>query len=122
MMKSYCSLQQSEVSFVESTIKTFLQTPHHPPFLQQLVDVLDHEMSNVLHLLFGKYSMSIFLVMYSSEERSLVNVPSLNLYSSSERINLFLLLGDVDLLLITFNSKLKILDSLLNNQTSGEHP
>ncbi|GJR48672.1 retrovirus-related pol polyprotein from transposon TNT 1-94 [Tanacetum coccineum] len=33
-----------------------------------------------------------------------------------------LMLGNVDLLLITFNSKLKILDSLLNNQTSGEHP
>ncbi|GKD39641.1 hypothetical protein Tco_1259848, partial [Tanacetum coccineum] len=31
-------------------------------------------------------------------------------------------LGEVDLLLITLNSKLKILDSLLNNQTSGEHP
>ncbi|GKB51228.1 RNA-directed DNA polymerase, eukaryota, reverse transcriptase zinc-binding domain protein [Tanacetum coccineum] len=30
-------------------------------------------------------------------------------------------LGDVDLLLVTFNSELKIFDSLLNNQASGEH-
>ncbi|GKD02838.1 hypothetical protein Tco_1177812, partial [Tanacetum coccineum] len=30
-------------------------------------------------------------------------------------------LGDVDLLLVTFNSELKIFDSLMNNQASGEH-
>ncbi|GJW19475.1 hypothetical protein Tco_0026911 [Tanacetum coccineum] len=30
-------------------------------------------------------------------------------------------LGDVDLLLVTFNSELKIFDSLLNNQASCEH-
>ncbi|GJW93615.1 hypothetical protein Tco_0173287 [Tanacetum coccineum] len=40
MTKSYCSLQQSEVNFVESTANKFLQT--------QLVDVLDHEMSSFL--------------------------------------------------------------------------
>ncbi|GKE15229.1 hypothetical protein Tco_1422806 [Tanacetum coccineum] len=30
-------------------------------------------------------------------------------------------LGDVDLLLVTFDSQLKIFDSLLNNHASGEH-
>ncbi|GKA28606.1 hypothetical protein Tco_0714851, partial [Tanacetum coccineum] len=30
-------------------------------------------------------------------------------------------LGDIDLLLVTLNSELKIFDSLLNNQASGEH-
>ncbi|GKB40767.1 hypothetical protein Tco_0885709, partial [Tanacetum coccineum] len=45
-----------------------------------------------------------------------VRVPFSEIWSCSIR------LSDVDLLLITFNSKLKILNLLLNNQTSGEHP
>ncbi|GJT45151.1 hypothetical protein Tco_0953866 [Tanacetum coccineum] len=62
----------------------------------------------------NQYSIWIFFVMSSSEVRSLVNVSSLNLSGS-------FWLGDVDLLLVTFNSQLKIFDSLLNNHASGEH-
>nr|GEV11196.1 hypothetical protein [Tanacetum cinerariifolium] len=48
MRKSYCSLQQSEVSSVESTTNKFLQTPHHPPFFKQLVYVFDHATNSFL--------------------------------------------------------------------------
>ncbi|GJX77058.1 hypothetical protein Tco_0323869 [Tanacetum coccineum] len=49
MTKSYCSLQQSEVSSVESTTDKLLQTLYHPPFSLALIEyVLDHEMSSFL--------------------------------------------------------------------------
>ncbi|GJY21514.1 ribonuclease H-like domain-containing protein [Tanacetum coccineum] len=48
MTKSYCSLQQSGASSVESTTNESIQTSHHSPFLQQLVDVFDHVMSSFL--------------------------------------------------------------------------
>ncbi|GJT86402.1 reverse transcriptase domain-containing protein [Tanacetum coccineum] len=59
------------------------------------------------------------------EESELVDVLDHEMSSFLFQIDpssLCIRLGDVDPLLITFNSKLKILDSLLNNQTSGEHP
>ncbi|GJW90775.1 ribonuclease H-like domain-containing protein [Tanacetum coccineum] len=48
MTKSYCSLQESGASSVESTTNESLQTSHHSPFLQQLVNVFDHVMSSFL--------------------------------------------------------------------------
>ncbi|GJZ36212.1 hypothetical protein Tco_0582029 [Tanacetum coccineum] len=125
MTKSYCSLQQFEVSSVGSTTDEFLQTPHHPSFLQQLVDVFDREMSSFLFQA-ALPSLWKFVDAHQPVPPDVVDInESLRVFVWSVRVpfseimSCSIRLGDVDLFLITFNSKLKIFDSPLNNQTSG---
>ncbi|GJZ36809.1 hypothetical protein Tco_0583000, partial [Tanacetum coccineum] len=69
-----------------------------------------------------RYSIRIFLVMSSSKVQSLFNVTSLSCRVHLSASTCFSLgLGDVDLLLVSFDSQLKIFKSLLNNHASGEH-
>ncbi|GKC39254.1 hypothetical protein Tco_1051638, partial [Tanacetum coccineum] len=86
-------------SVVPSTNKLF-ETPHQPSFFQLLVNRLDHDISS-------------FLLQCTPS--SLWQVPF-----PDARFGGFWL-SDVDLLLVNFDSELKIFDSLLNNQASDEH-
>nr|GEY08184.1 retrovirus-related Pol polyprotein from transposon TNT 1-94 [Tanacetum cinerariifolium] len=90
---------------------------------KQLVDVLDHKMSSFLFQ-FAPSSLRAYqpvpLVVVDINESLRVFVWSVRV-SFSEIWSCSIRFGDVDLILITFNSKLKIFDSLLNNQTSGEN-
>ncbi|GKF89253.1 hypothetical protein Tco_0263216 [Tanacetum coccineum] len=127
MTKSYCSLQQSRVSSVESTTNEFLQTPHQSPFLQKLVDVFDHVLSSILFQV-SPSSLRQFVSPHQPVPLEVVDInKALRIFVWSIRVpfpeiwSCSIRPGDVDLLLITFNSELKIFDSLLNDQTSGEH-
>ncbi|GJY50692.1 hypothetical protein Tco_0441539 [Tanacetum coccineum] len=118
---------QFEVSSVGSITEKFLQTSHHPSFLQQLVDVFNHEMSSFLFQI-SPPSLWQFVGAHQPVPPDVVDIyESLRVFVWSVRVPFYeirscsIRLGDVDLFLITFNSKLKIFDSPLNNQTSGVH-
>ncbi|GKC35186.1 hypothetical protein Tco_1047570 [Tanacetum coccineum] len=111
-------------SVVPSTNKLFV-APHHPYFFQLLVKRLDHDISSFL---FQCTPSSLWHVLHSDILCDGVNI------NESLRVLIWSVwvpfpdvgfgsfwLGDVDLLLITFDYELKIFDSLLNNQASGEH-
>ncbi|GJR54442.1 putative reverse transcriptase domain-containing protein [Tanacetum coccineum] len=92
---------------VSLTNKLF-EASYHPSFLQLLVNRLDHDIS---FFLFQCTLSSLWqrVLIWS------VWVPFPDVGFGS------FWLGDVDLLLVTFDSQLKIFDSLLNNHASGEH-
>ncbi|GJT53129.1 hypothetical protein Tco_0988183 [Tanacetum coccineum] len=92
-----------------------------------LVNRPDHDMSSFLfqctlsslwQFICAHQPVSLLVVEINESSRVLIWsewVPFSKAESGSFR------LGNFDLLLVTFNSELKIFDSLLNNQASGEH-
>ncbi|GKB31325.1 hypothetical protein Tco_0870726 [Tanacetum coccineum] len=125
MTKSYCSLKKPEVSFVVPSTNKPFEAPHHPSFFQLLVNRLDHDISSFL---FQCTPSSLWQLLHSDILCDGVNI------NDSLRVLIWSVwapfpdagfgsfgFGDVDFLMVTFDSQLKIFDSLLNNQASGEH-